>query len=63
MARQDKAEIQELGTYLNTQEIEKMVTRLKNISDNLQKSIDKIKKYKFDGTFIGDIKGYGKAES
>ena len=24
---------------------------------------DKIKKYKFDGTFIGDIKGYGKAES
>lgn len=43
MARQDKAEIQELGTYLNTQEIEKMVTRLKNISDNLQKSIDKLK--------------------
>ena len=40
-----------------------MVTRLKNISDNLQKSIDKIKKYKFDGTFIGNIKGYGKAES
>lgn len=63
MARQDKAEIQELGTYLNTEEIEKMVTRLNNISKNLQESIDKLKKYKFDGTFIGDIKGYGKAES
>lgn len=63
MARQDKAEIQELGTYLNTEEIEKMVTRLNNISKNLQESIDKLKKYKFDGTFIGNIKGYGKAES
>lgn len=63
MARQDKAEIHELGTYLNTEEIEKMITRLNNISKNLQESMDKLKKYKFYGTFIGEIEGYDDVKS
>ena len=58
MGRQDKAEIQELGTYLNTADMDKMIGRLRAISANLKKNIEQIKGYKFDGTFIGDIKDY-----
>ncbi len=58
MGRQDKAEIQELGTYLNTADMDKMISRLRAISANLKKNIEQIKGYKFDGTFIGDIKDY-----
>lgn len=62
MARQDKAEIQELGTYLNTSDMQKMITRLNNISANLKKNIEQIKAYKFDGTYIGDITNYDAAK-
>ena len=53
MARQDKAEIQELGTYLNTQEIEKNGYKIKRISQITSKKVlIKLKNNKFDGTFI-----------
>lgn len=58
MAKQDLAEINQLGTYLNTEEMQKMINRLDKVSENLRKTADQIKNYKFDGKFIGEIQSY-----
>ena len=58
MAKQDLAEIRELGTYLNVDEIQKMIGRLDNVAANLRNVISQIKNYKYDSKFIGDINSY-----
>lgn len=58
IAKQDRAEINELGTYLNTTDMQKMITRLNNVAAKLRTTADEIKKYKFDDKFIGDIDSY-----
>lgn len=58
LAKQDKAEIDQLDTYLNEANIQKLVTRLENIKADLTTVRDQVKEYKFAGKFIGDIEGY-----
>ena len=58
LAKQDKAEIDQLDTYLNEANIQKLVTRLENIKVDLTTVRDQVKEYKFAGKFIGDIEGY-----
>ena len=58
MAKQDLAEIQDLGKHLNTEEIQKLINRLNNVALNLRKNAEEIKKYKFYDTFIGSIDSY-----
>lgn len=58
LAKQDKAEIDQLDTYLNETNIQKLVTRLENIKADLTTVRDQVKEYKFAGKFIGDIEGY-----
>jgi len=58
LAKQDQAEIDQLDTYLNESNIQKMVTRLTNIKTDLETVRDQIKEYKFADKFIGEIEGY-----
>lgn len=58
MAKQDLAELKDIGKQLDPTEMGKLKTRLKNISDNLGANIEQLKAYKFDGKYIGDIKSY-----
>lgn len=63
MAKQDLAEIDQLGSYLNVEEMNKLITVLKNISANLRTTVEQIKGYKFDDAFIGDIQSYDTLKS
>ena len=63
IAKQDKAEIDQLGTYLNVDDMNKFITRLNSLADDLDEAAAQIKGYKFDGTFIGDIQSYDKVKS
>lgn len=63
IARQDMAEIDELGKYLNNEEITKMINRLNNVAANLRKNAEQIRKYKFDNVFLGDIQTYDAVKS
>lgn len=58
LAKQDQAEINQLDTYLNETNIQKLITRLENIKTDLSGVRDQIKEYKFADKFIGDIQGY-----
>ena len=58
LAKQDKAEINQLDTYLNETNIQKLITRLENIKADLTDVRDQVKMYTFSGIFIGEIKGY-----
>ncbi|MCR5477246.1 MAG: DUF5702 domain-containing protein [Lachnospiraceae bacterium] len=60
IARQDQAELRELGTYLNPQDMHKMIDRLNNVAANLRATAQQVRMYQFDGTFIGDIQGFDK---
>lgn len=59
MGKQDKAEIQQLGQYLNPTEIGKLITRLQNVKADIDANVGQIKAYLFDGVYIGDINSYG----
>ncbi|MBQ3196170.1 MAG: hypothetical protein IJB65_06865 [Clostridia bacterium] len=58
LAKQDKAEINQLDTYLNAENIDRLVRRLENINNDLTAVRDQVKEYKFADVFIGDIEGY-----
>lgn len=61
LAKQDKAEIDQLDTYLNETNIQKLITRLENVKTDLSNVRDQVKAYKFADKFIGDIEGYSGA--
>lgn len=63
MGKQDKAEIEETRKYLNSEDLQKFMSRITNVAQNLRKSADQIEGYKFDNVFIGDIKNYKSLES
>ena len=63
LANQDKAEISQLDTYLNEDNINKLVTRLTNVKNDLTAVRDQIKAYKYADKFLGDITGYPVLES
>ncbi len=56
LAKQDKAEIDQLDNYLTAENISKLITRLTNINKNIEAQIKAIKAYKYCGKFIGEIK-------
>ncbi len=58
LAKQDQAEIDQLDTYLNETNIQKLITRLENIKTDLTSVRDEVKGYKFADKFIGEIDGY-----
>lgn len=58
LGKQDLAEIESLSTYLNEEEVNKLKTRLQNISDNLGKVLDQIDSYQFFGKKLTDISSY-----
>lgn len=63
LAQQDKAEISQLDTYLNADNIDKLVTRLTNVKDKLDSAIKQLQGYKYADVFIGDIIDLGKMEA
>lgn len=58
MAKQDKAEINQLGSYLNVEEMDKFTARLDQVALHLRQTSAQIKNYQFDNVYIGDITGY-----
>ncbi len=63
LAKQDQAEINQLDTYLNATNIEKLVNRLTNINKEIDASIIQIEGYKYNDVFIGKITTYSELES
>lgn len=63
MAKQDQSEINQLDTYLNEQNIQKLINRLSNIKGKIEDAIRQVESSSFAGTFIGSIKGYEKFET
>lgn len=62
MAKQDKAEIDQLDKYLNVENIKKLYDRLDKVQQNIGKLITQIDAFKYCNTFIGDIKDHEKLE-
>lgn len=58
MAQQDLAELRDLADYLVPDDVSKLITRLNNISGNLQKVLEEIDSYTFFGAKLADIDGY-----
>ncbi|MEE1124897.1 MAG: DUF5702 domain-containing protein [Acutalibacteraceae bacterium] len=58
MAKQDLAEIDSLSTYLNADDVNKLIERLNNIISNLDKMLTQIDSYTFFGTRITEISDY-----
>lgn len=63
LAKQDQAEIDQLDNYLNATNIDKLVTRLTNIKNDLTSVKLEVEKYKYADKFIGNITGYSTLES
>ncbi len=60
LASQDKAEIESLSTYLNADDVQKLIDRLNNIETNLEKLRDQIDTHKFYDVFPYEIENYEK---
>lgn len=58
LASQDKAEIESLSTYLNAEDVQKLITRIENIINNLQTLREQIDSVKYFGVFPQEINGY-----
>lgn len=58
MAKQDQSEINQLDTYLNEQNIQKLINRLNNIKGKIDEVISQVKRFTFADVFIGDIDSY-----
>lgn len=58
MARQDLAEIDSLSTYLKPEDVEKLRTRLSNISSELGTLLTQIDSYTYFGTKVVEISDY-----
>lgn len=65
MAKQDLAEIDQLGKYFNYASVQKFKSRIDNIEAKLRENIDEVKGYKYRGVFIGDdtLKSYSALKS
>lgn len=55
LAKQDKAEIDQLDNYLTAENISKLITRLTNINKNIEAQIAELKKFKYNDKFIGEL--------
>lgn len=58
LAKQDSAEIAELGKYLNGGDVQKLIDRLNSLSGDLSATAEQIRNYKYQDKFIGDITSY-----
>lgn len=55
LAKQDKAEIDQLDKYLNSENIDKLIRRLTNVLNKVSDALTEIEKYKYCGTYFGEI--------
>lgn len=58
MAKQDRAEIEELDMHINQGDVEKLIARCANIITGLNNLIQEIDKYQYAGTSICEIYDY-----
>lgn len=58
MAVQDRAEINSLNDYLNPEDVQKLITRLTKIKDNINNVLSELDKYKYMDKSIVSIDGY-----
>ena len=58
MAKQDQAEIKDASSYLDADEVQKLIDRINNVIPHLQDMLTQIDSYKFFGTYIGEISDY-----
>lgn len=58
MAKQDIAELESVSSYLNKEDVKKLITRLTNIRDKLNELLEQMDSYKFFGTKICEINDY-----
>ena len=63
MARQDRAEINDLKDQLNVAALDELANRLTNVINSLNSAIEEINKYKYGGDFIGEITTYDDIKS
>lgn len=62
MAKQDLAEIEDIGSYLKAEDFEEMISRLNNVAAKLREVSVQIKEYKYDDKYIGDIHNFSDIE-
>lgn len=62
MARQDRAEIQDLGDQFKPADVEKMIARCEKIYYGLDSMIQELDKYTYAGTSISEIDSYATFE-
>lgn len=55
LAKQDKAEIDQLDKYLNSDNIDKLIKRLTNVLNKVSDALTELEKYQYGGTYFGDI--------
>ena len=60
MAKQDKAEIKDLGDQFKEEDVQKLITRCEKIIAGLTAQIDEIDKYTYAGTKLCEISDYQK---
>ena len=58
MAKQDRAEIKDLGDQFKPDDVQKLITRCENIISGLDLQIKEIDKYKYAGTSLCEISDY-----
>lgn len=58
MAKQDRAEIKDLGEQFKPEDVKKLITRCENIISGLDAQIKEIDKYKYAGTPLCEISDY-----
>ena len=58
MAKQDIAELDSVSSYLNEDDVQTLIDRLKNVRDKLNELLEQIDSYKFFGTKICEISDY-----
>ena len=62
MAKQDRAEISNLGEQFKPDDVQKLITRCDNIIAGLQKQIEEIDKFTYNGTKLCEISDYSTFE-
>lgn len=58
MAKQDRAEIKDLGEQFKPEDVQKLITRCEKIISGLEEQIKEIDKYKYAGTSLCEISDY-----
>lgn len=62
MAKQDRAELKDLGEHFKTEDVQALITRCEKIISGLNKQIEEIDKYKYAGTNLTEITDYSAFE-